>query len=336
MKLLNTNVSRSNLKDCRKVIVKLGSAVITREDECGIALGRLASIVEQVLIFVDSISRSIISVVIPLQISQLQNSGKQMLMVTSGAVAFGKQILRQETLMKRSVREALTLSKLEKGKLSIDARACAASGQSGLMALYGAMFQQYGVSTAQVLVTKSDFENEYTRENLKSTLNELLDLNIVPILNTNDAVAPPPQENLDIHGVISIKDNDSLAARLAGLIHSDLLILMSDVDGLYNSPPTNENSRLLHTFCPKTDCSQINFGEKSKVGTGGMQSKVQAATWALNNKCSVVICNGKQENAIMDIIKGKTIGTYFTSIESTSGNNSVLNSITVENLASKG
>ena len=110
----------------------------------------------------------------------MQNSGKQMLMVTSGAVAFGKQILRQETMMKRSVRDALT--KIEKTKLTIDARACAASGQSGLMALYGAMFQQYGVSTAQVLVTKNDFENEYTRKNLKSTLNELLDLNIVPIL----------------------------------------------------------------------------------------------------------------------------------------------------------
>ena len=111
---------------------------------------------------------------------------------------------------------------------------------------------------------------------------------------------------------------------------------MSDVDGLYNSPPTNENSRLLHTFCPKTDGSQINFGEKSKVGTGGMQSKVQAATWALNNDCSVVICNGKKENAIIDIIEGKTIGTCFTNIESSSDSNSFANYISAQNLASKG
>ena len=256
-----------------------------------------------------------------------------MLMVTSGAVAFGKQILRQETMMKRSVREALT-SKFEKARLSIDARACAASGQSGLMALYGAMFQQYGVSIAQVLVTKSDFENEYTRKNLQSTLNELLDLNIVPILNTNDAVAPPPEKNLDMNGVISIKDNDSLAACLAALIRSDLLIIMSDVDGLYNSPPTAEDSRLLHTYCPKTDCDHISFGEKSIVGTGGMQSKVQAASWALDNNCSVVICNGKQENAITDTLKGKRIGTYFTNVETVNSN--VVNIGSVEALASKG
>ncbi len=217
-------------------------------------------------------------------------------------------------------------------QMTVDARACAASGQSGLMALYGAMFQQYGVSTAQVLVTKSDFENEYTRKNLQATLNELLDLNIVPILNTNDAVAPPPENNLDIHGVISIKDNDSLAARLGALINSDLLVIMSDVDGLYNSPPTSENSRLLHTYCPKTDCTQISFGDKSKVGTGGMQSKVQAATWALSNDCSVVICNGKRENAIIDIINGKRIGTHFTNCETL---NEIPNMVAVENAAMK-
>lgn len=183
------------------------------------------------------------------------------------------------------------------------------------MALYSAMFSQYNVSTAQVLVNKSDFYNEYTRENLQATLNELLELNIVPILNTNDAIAPPPEKNVDIQGVISIKDNDSLAARLAVLIDSDLLLIMSDVDGLFNKPPNEIDSRLLHTFSPKFQISSVNFGDsKSKVGTGGMQSKVQAANWALENNCSVVICNGSHENAIMDTINGKRIGTFFANV----------------------
>ena len=151
----------------------------------------------------------------------------------------------------------------------IDPRACAASGQSGLMALYGAMFSQYGIKTAQVLVNKLDFYNEYTRENLMSTLNALIDLNIVPILNTNDAIASKPSldSSYDIKGLISISDNDSLAARLAVLIGSDLLLIMSDVNGLYTKPPTESDSHLIDTFNPNNK-SSIEFGDKSNVGTG--------------------------------------------------------------------
>ena len=135
------------------------------------------------------------------------------------------------------------------------------------MALYGAMFSQYGIKTGQVLVNKLDFYNEYTRENLQATLNELLELNIIPILNTNDAIASKPGKDLDIKGVISINDNDSLAARLAVLVESDLLLIMSDVNGLYDKPPTESDSHLLHTFNPNVH-GAIEFGEKSNVGTG--------------------------------------------------------------------
>lgn len=167
------------------------------------------------------------------------------------------------------------------------------------------------------MVTKRDFNNEFTSKNLQATLNELLDLNIVPILNTNDAVAAPPEVNLDLKDVMSIKDNDSLAARLAVLIHSDLLVIMSDVDGLYNMPPQEPDSRLLHSFNPKSQLVGVNFGvdQKSKVGTGGMQQKVVAATWALEHDCSVVICNGARENAIVGTINGEKIGTFFSSFE---------------------
>lgn len=316
----NSHAPRSELKNSKRIVVKLGTAVITREDECGIALGRLASIVEQ--------------------ISQLQNKGKQMVMVTSGAVAFGKQKLRQEVLMSRSLRDSVIVGSKNSTdneqivkKMRIDPRACAAHGQSGLMALYSAMFSQYGISTAQVLVTKADFYNENTRQNLQATLDELLALNIVPILNTNDAIVAPNEKQMtgatgcDQKGVISIRDNDSLAARLAVMISSDLLLIMSDVDGLYNKPPTERDSYLLHSFNPKCHAQnvQVNFGgsdnndtdnqKKSKVGTGGMSAKVQAATWALENNCAVVICNGQQEQAVAHVVEGKTIGTHFSALE---------------------
>lgn len=204
----------------------------------------------------------------------------------------------------------------------MEPRAAAAVGQSGLMSLYDAMFAQYGVKLAQVLVTKPDFYNEETRKNLFSTLSELISLNIVPIINTNDAVSPPPQVDEEVAGTqgrrgISIKDNDSLAAMLAAEVQADLLILMSDVDGIYNLPPWQDGAKMLHTF--SSDLREtIKYGEKSKVGTGGMDSKVTAALWALDRGVSVVICNGAQEKAIKNILSGRKIGTFFTETPSAS------------------
>ncbi|XP_049833212.1 delta-1-pyrroline-5-carboxylate synthase [Schistocerca gregaria] len=296
---------RSQFKYARRLVVKMGSAVITREDENGLALGRLASIVEQV--------------------AECQIEGRECIMVTSGAVAFGKQKLTQELLMSLSMRETLSPkdhTREDAGKL-LEPRAAAAVGQSGLMSLYDAMFAQYGVKLAQVLVTKPDFYNEETRRNLFSTLSELISLNIVPIINTNDAVSPPMfTTNEDLAGdgrkVISIKDNDSLAAMLAAEVQADLLILMSDVDGMYTAPPGQEGARLISTYTPDLE-ETIRFGKKSSVGTGGMDSKVKAATWALDHGVSVVICNGMQEKAIKTILAGRKIGTFFTDCSTSSG-----------------
>ncbi|XP_016921389.2 delta-1-pyrroline-5-carboxylate synthase isoform X1 [Apis cerana] len=289
---------RSQLNYTRRLVVKLGSAVITREDEHGLALGRLASIVEQV--------------------AECQNGGRECIMVTSGAVAFGKQKLAQELLMSLSMRETLSPGghMRKRSGTPLEPRAAAAVGQSGLMSLYDAMFAQYGVKLAQVLVTKPDFYNEETRNNLFSTLSELLSLNIVPIINTNDAVSPPPHVDEEVAGSggrrgISIKDNDSLAAMLAAEIQADLLILMSDVDGIYNLPPWQDGAKMLHTFSMDLR-DTIKFGQKSKVGTGGMDAKVNAALWALDRGVSVVICNGTQEKAIKNILSGRKIGTFFT------------------------
>nr|CAH7739755.1 unnamed protein product [Callosobruchus chinensis] len=294
---------RSQLKLARRLVVKLGSAVITREDEYGLALGRLASIVEQV--------------------AECQLEGRECIMVTSGAVAFGKQKLTQELLMSLSMRETLspTDHTREEAPTLVEPRAAAAVGQSGLMSLYDAMFSQYGVKIAQVLVTKADFYNEETRRNLISTLSELISLNIVPIINTNDAVSPPPQIDEPIGGKggkkgISLKDNDSLAAMLAAEVQSDLLILMSDVDGIYNKPPWEQGAKFLHTFT-SDQRNTIEYGQKSKVGTGGMDSKVNAACWALDRGVTVVICNGMLDKAIKTILAGRKVGTFFT--ESSAG-----------------
>lgn len=294
---------RSELKQAKRIVVKLGSAVVTRGDECGLALGRLASIVEQV--------------------AMLQNQGREMMIVTSGAVAFGKQRLRHEILLSQSVRQALHSGQNQLKDMSVpvlEARACAAAGQSGLMALYEAMFTQYSICTAQILVTNLDFHDEQKRRNLNSTLHELLRMNIVPIINTNDAVVPPPVPNSDLQGVnvISIKDNDSLAARLAVEMKADLLIALSDVQGLYDSPPGTDDAKLIDIFYPG-DQQSITYGTKSRVGIGGMEAKVKAALWALQGGTSVIIANGTDPkvtgHVITDIVEGKKIGTFFSEVK---------------------
>uniref|UniRef100_A0A3Q3CPB0 Delta-1-pyrroline-5-carboxylate synthase n=1 Tax=Haplochromis burtoni TaxID=8153 RepID=A0A3Q3CPB0_HAPBU len=294
---------RSELKQAKRIVVKLGSAVVTRGDECGLALGRLASIVEQV--------------------AMLQNQGREMMIVTSGAVAFGKQRLRHEILLSQSVRQALHSGQNQLKDMTVpvlEARACAAAGQSGLMALYEAMFTQYSICTAQILVTNLDFHDEQKRRNLNSTLHELLRMNIVPIINTNDAVVPPPVPNSDLQGVnvISIKDNDSLAARLAVEMKVDLLIALSDVQGLYDSPPGTDDAKLIDIFYPG-DQQSITYGTKSRVGIGGMEAKVKAALWALQGGTSVIIANGTDPkvtgHVITDIVEGKKVGTFFSEVK---------------------
>ncbi|XP_062927524.1 delta-1-pyrroline-5-carboxylate synthase isoform X1 [Mobula hypostoma] len=293
---------RTDLRQARRIVVKLGSAVVTRGDECGLALGRLASIVEQV--------------------SVLQNQGREMLIVTSGAVAFGKQRLRHEILLSQSVRQALHSGQNQLKDMTVpvlEARACAAAGQSGLMALYEAMFTQYSICAAQILVTELDFQDEQKRRNLNSTLHELLRMNIVPIVNTNDAVVPPPEPNSDLQGqMISIKDNDSLAARLAVEMRAELLIVLSDVEGLYDCPPGLDDAKLIDTFYPG-DQQTVTFGTKSRVGLGGMEAKVKAALWALQGGTSVVIASGTHPkvtgHVITDIVEGKKVGTFFSEVK---------------------
>lgn len=311
--------TRGDLAKANRIVVKLGSAVITQDS--GVALGRLASVVQQV--------------------SELQHEGREMLIVSSGSVAFGRQRLTTELRMSLSMRETLSLNN-RSGETTVKSsqalQAAAAVGQSSLMALYDTLFTQYGVRTAQVLVTKPDFYNPLSRTGLRATFTELLGLNIVPVVNTNDAVFPLQISDTDLEhpekypiklenpGIV-INDNDSLAAHLAVEVGADLLILMSDVDGVYDLPPGSDGSKLLRVYCPKNH-SQILFGDRSKTGTGGMESKVSSAVWALDRGTSVVICNGDEDKAIKRIISGKQIGTFFT--------HAVPESMSVETIAANG
>ncbi|XP_065892653.1 delta-1-pyrroline-5-carboxylate synthase-like isoform X2 [Dysidea avara] len=288
--------SRKELINCNRIVVKIGSACITRADECGVSLGRLASTVEQM--------------------AQLHNGngsgkGKQVILVTSGAVAFGKQRLQHELLLSQSMRATLKTGKGHQ-QLPMEPRACAAAGQAGLMSLYEAMFAQYGIPCAQVLITQPDVECPQRLESLKQTMEELLRMKIVPILNANDAIAEAPQQDADLKQVLSIRDNDVLASLVATQLRADLLILLSDVEGIYSAPPSDPGARLLHTYHP-AQLGKIKLFGSSRVGKGGMQSKIQAAVRASDGGCAVTIASGlSPKETIIDIIKGRKVGTFIT------------------------
>ncbi|CAF1051112.1 unnamed protein product [Rotaria sp. Silwood1] len=218
-----------------------------------------------------------------------------MLLVTSGAVALDRQVLCKEAMMTMTMRRSLSPKDiLENSRVAIQRQTYAAFGQKGLMSFY-----------------------ERIRKNLQATLNELLNLNIISILNTNDVVAPCTDMDAEVTAAkdeIVINDNDSLATHLAVLISADLLLIMSDVNGLYTGPSELEGSRFLNTFCPKQDSQLITFGARSKVGTGGMESKVKCASWALDHEVGVVITNGQIDKAILNIIDTKKIGTVFRKV----------------------
>ncbi|KAJ6325188.1 hypothetical protein OIU76_012303 [Salix suchowensis] len=277
-----TDRSRGFFKDVKRLIIKVGTAVVTRADG-RLALGRLGALCEQ--------------------IKDLNSLGYEVIVVTSGAVGLGRQRLKYRRLVNSSFAD------LQKPQVDFDGKACAAVGQNNLMALYDTLFSQLDVTSAQLLVTDSDFRDEGFRKQLDETVKSLLALRVIPIFNENDAVSTRRAPYEDSSGIFW--DNDSLAALLALELKADLLVLLSDVEGLYSGPPSDPQSKLIHTYIKEIHQSEITFGDKSRVGRGGMTAKVKAAVNAAYAGIPVVITSGYAPENIMKVLQGERVGTLF-------------------------
>ena len=220
--------------------------------------------------------------------SDIKNAGHEVILVSSGAIGMG--------VGKLGLRERPTDIPTK--------QAAAAVGQCELMYTYDKLFSEYHHTVAQLLITGADTKNAHRHQNFTNTLNRLLQLGALPIINENDTVATDE---------IVIGDNDTLAAIVAQSVHADLLILLSDIDGLYTADPhTHPDAVLLHRITKVDDTVRELAGVSStEQGTGGMVTKLQAAEICLGCGCNMVIANGNNPDNLYAILDGKEIGTLF-------------------------
>ena len=221
-------------------------------------------------------------------LTDIRNQGKEVVLVSSGAIAVGRQAI------------GLTM----KPNIKSVKQACAAVGQARLMMVYEKLFSEYNQMTAQILMTKYTIEDEESRHNAYQTFKELLNMGVIPIVNENDTVVT---DELDFG------DNDTLSALVCSLIKADLLILLSDIDGLYSDDPHNNPDAEFIGYVDSLDNSLFEMakGTNSVSGTGGMESKLSAARICKESGADMVIANGKDVYILDDIIKGEEVGTFF-------------------------
>lgn len=221
-------------------------------------------------------------------ICDLQNQGMEVVLVSSGAIAVGRK----------------TLGLIERPQSISMRQACAAIGQANLMMIYQKLFSEYHQLSAQVLMTKNTMTDTAARHNARNTFDELLQLGVVPVVNENDTVATYE---------IEFGDNDKLSAIVAALIGADLLILLSDIDGLYTDDPNTNPEAEFVSVVPEITPKLAAMGKdsRSSVGTGGMASKIAAARIATDSGADMVIANAKNTDVIYDILQGREAGTLF-------------------------
>ena len=267
----------ATLCEARCVVVKVGSAVLSTGSELNLPV--LDNLVNQLAV--------------------LSRQGRRVVLVSSGAVAAGR------TALKKLPGEpaAVGLS----GK-----QAAAAVGQGRLMHLYDNAFAERGILTAQVLLTRDDLKNRTRFLNIRNTFSELLNWGVIPVVNENDSVSSAEIET-GRHKVLG--DNDTLSAIVAELCRADLLVLLSDIDGLYDADPkTHPEAKLLHQVTELTpEILEMAGGAGSWRGTGGMATKLSAARIAMEAGCDMVITNGSRMEDLYGIAEGKDIGTRFVS-----------------------
>ncbi len=223
-----------------------------------------------------------------LQLADLKNKGVEVVFVTSGAIGAGMGRLGLD-------KSTSTLS---------EKQAMAAVGQNILMHIYSKFASEYGVNVGQILLTQEDFKDEKKSTYSKNALMTLLRLSVLPVVNENDAVAVEE---------IKFGDNDQLSAMVAKLIEADLLIILTDIDGLYDkNPKSNPDAKLLSHVNNITDDMMKSAGDTlSTLGTGGMTTKLLAADIAHKSGIKTIIANSNEKNVLMRLIKGECIGTFF-------------------------
>jgi glutamate 5-kinase len=264
---------RRELVNAKRIVVKVGTSTLTYEN------GKMN------FSKIDKLARVL---------SDLMNRDKEIILVTSGAVGIGVSKLKLKS----------------RPQTTRENQAVAAVGQCELMHIYGKFFSEYGHFVGQILLTKDVTTNEISRQNVINTLETLIEKDILPIVNENDSVAVDELEN-GINRVFG--DNDTLSAIVAELVKADLLIILSDIDGLYTCDPRkNSCSELISVVEDITpEIEGCAGGVGSRRGTGGMITKISAAKMAVSNGINLVIANGEEPGIISDILEGKNVGTLF-------------------------
>lgn len=264
---------RQILKEKQRIVIKIGSSSLTHPQTGEMNLMKIEKLIRV--------------------ISDLRGEGRDVVLVSSGAIAAGRQALghhrRPDTLAEK--------------------QAFAAVGQARLMMVYQKLFAEYNQTAAQILLTKDTMINDSSRYNAQNTFDELLNLGAIPIVNENDTVSTS-----EIPYVDSFGDNDRLSAIVAALIGADLLILLSDIDGLYSDDPRSNPDARFVSLVPEITPEFLDMGKStssSDVGTGGMSAKLAAARIATDSGADMVITNGDQVEVILDIMAGKEKGTLF-------------------------
>ena len=260
-------MERENLKNANRIVIKVGTSTLTYNT------GKLNYRRFEDLARV---------------ISDLQNRGKEIILVSSGAISTG----------------ANKMNLAERPETVREKQAAAAVGQCEMMNVYARAFANYNHLVGQILLSPNIFENRTSKNNVINTFEALMEMGIIPIVNENDSVSTDE---------IKFGDNDALSAIVAVLTNADLLIILSDIDGLYNdNPKENPDAVLIDKVYEITEeLERISGGSGSNRGTGGMQTKIHAADMAIKSGINTIVMNGTEPEAIYKVLEGSDIGTLF-------------------------